>query len=676
MIRKKIILALSFVFCSLAGFAQARQILPVSGEWSFYKGDVKSNRPDVSAWDKVTIPHTWNKEDGTGSSNNNYYRGAGVYSKNLHLPKEMKNKSIYVRFEAVSSIAEVYVNGRYVGKHEGAFNAFCFDITRFVKIGENNQLVVKATNEWDKNVIPLAGDFTVFGGIYRPVSLIVLNPVNITPLDFASSGVYVKQTEVDDSQATLDITTKLNNETDVTQPVDVKFTLLNQKGAVEQAFSQRIVLSKKSKKDILQQLVVTQPLLWNGRKNPYMYTLQVEVLQNGRLLDEVKEKIGLRYFHIDPQKGFFLNGDPYNLRGVNRHQDREGSGWAITNKEHDEDVALIKEIGANGIRLAHYPHSNYFYSLCDEAGILVWAEIPFIERATYTPEFLENAKLQLEELIRQSYNRPSIFCWGLFNELSQGEPHEIVKELNDLAHRTDPTRFTVSAPNHEKRPENLISDYLAYNTYPGWYWATPDAMGGSLENWNRLGGEKGICVSEYGAGASVFHHEQNVNRAPKTDGPWHPEEWQSWVHEENYRQIDDRKFVWGSFVWNMFDFAVASRNEGDRRGINDKGLVTYDRKTKKDAFYFYKANWSEEPVLYITSRRHVERNEAITDIKVYSNARGLILYVNDECKGSVCAENGVFVWKEIQLKPGKNVISVSGRKGETIISDTCEWTLK
>lgn len=675
MITKKNILIVIFVLCSLAGFTQARQNIPISGEWSFYKGEVKSNSPEVRDWEKVTIPHTWNKEDGTGALNGSYYRGAGVYSKNLYLPKEMKNRSIYLRFEAVSSAAEIYINGNFVGRHEGAFNAFCFDITRFVRIGKDNQLVVKATNKWNENIIPLAGDFTVFGGIYRPVSLIVLNPVNITPLDFASSGVYVTQTEVNDSQATLDITTKLNNETNLSQPISVKFTLLNQKGESEHTFSQNIILSKRSKKDVHQQLIVKQPILWNGKKNPYMYTLQVEVLKNGKLLDEVSEKIGLRYFHIDSQKGFFLNGNPSNLRGVNRHQDREGLGWAITNIEHDEDMELIKEIGANAIRLAHYPHSKYFYSLCDEAGILVWAEIPFIERATYSPEFLENTKLQLLELIRQNYNHPSIFCWSLFNELTQGDPHEIVKELNNLAHLEDPTRFTVSAPNHENRPENSISDYLAYNTYPGWYWAAPDAMGGSLEHWNRLGGEKGICVSEYGAGASILHHEQNVSQAPRTDGPWHPEEWQALVHEGNYKQINKREFVWGSFVWNMFDFAVASRNEGDRRGINDKGLVTYDRKTKKDAFYFYKANWSEDPVIHITSSRHVERSEAVTDIKVYSNAKGLILYVNEECKGSVNEENGVYVWKKIQLQPGKNTISVSGRKGEKLISDTCEWTL-
>ncbi|MFR0679213.1 glycoside hydrolase family 2 protein [Dysgonomonas mossii] len=655
--------------------SQIREYVPISDNWFFYKGAVDSNTPESGEWNKISIPHTWNKEDGVGGTDRKYYRGTGTYSKNLYICKDLKDKRLFLRFEAVSTVADVYLNGKHIGRHDNAFNAFCFEITGVAKIGDN-QLIVKASNEWNENIAPLAGDFTIFGGIYRPVWLLVLDKICITPLDYASPGVYVTQSKVSDSQAVIDIKAKINNGTAKTGTVDVCFKLFDSSNKLVEENNQTINLRKGETIDITQQMVVDNPILWNGKQNPHLYRLSTEIYQGPELKDSLSQFIGLRYFEIHPQKGFLLNGSTYNIRGVNRHQDRQNMGWAITNKEHDEDMRLIQEIGANGIRLAHYPHSNYFYNLCDKNGLLVWAEIPFIERGTQSSEFLTNIKQQLTELIRQNYNHPSIFCWGLFNELTQGRSENIVKELNNLAHREDPTRITVSAPNHEKRQENYIADYSAYNTYPGWYWADPHAMGGSLENWNRLMGEKGICVSEYGAGASIHHHEQGITKAPKTDGDWHPEEWQSIVHEENYGQIKKRDFVWGSFVWNMFDFAVASRNEGDTPGINDKGLVTYDRKTKKDAFFFYKANWSEEPVIYITSRRHINRTESICDIKVYSNAKGLRLKLNGKDLGSTTVENCVYIWKGVQLKGGENQVSVSGRFDSTLISDECIWILK
>lgn len=403
-----------------------------------------------------------------------------------------------------------------------------------------------------------------------------------------------------------------------------------------------------------------------------------ELLDGKEVIDTLSQRIGLRYFSIDPEKGFFFNGQPYRLAGVNRHQDRPGKGWAISQADHEEDMALIKEIGANTIRLAHYPHSEQFYNLCDDNGMLVWAEIPFVGHGTDSPEFADNLKTQLTELIRQNYNHPSIFIWSLFNEIGFGnsgavKPDNIVAELNALAHAEDPSRPTVGATNKDDLPENWIPDYLAYNNYPGWYWAEPAAMGPSTD-WKNKG--KGVAISEYGAGASIHDHDQHIKSAPKTDGHYHPEEWQATVHEGNYRELAKRPYVWATWVWNMFDFASSWRNEGDTRGTNDKGLVTYDRKTPKDAFYFYKAQWSEEPMAYITSRRHIIRENADTQVKVYSNCDTVELRVNGNPVGAVKPEGGIAKWDNVTLRPGKNKIEVIGTAGGKRVADSCEWTLK
>ena len=418
-------------------------------------------------------------------------------------------------------------------------------------------------------------------------------------------------------------------------------------------------------------------MLWNGIDNPQRYHFVLELLHGGRVVDMLGIDMGLRYFSVDPDRGFSLNGRSYPLRGVNRHQDRQGMGWAISTREHDQDMALIREIGANCIRLAHYPHADYFYTLCDRAGMMVWAEIPYIGRGTRAAAFDATTMPQLIELIRQHFNHESIFCWSLFNELGGPDrPDELVAMLNDLAHREDPTRLTVAAANQDGRPENDMTDIMAYNTYPGWYWADPGTMRWAIE-W-KLGKGRAIAISEYGAGASIHQHDKHITQAPKTDGPWHPEQWQAIVHEGTYAQIAAHPALWGSFVWNMFDFASAGRHEGDTQGINDKGLVTYDRKVRKDAFYFYQANWSKQPMVYITSRRHTPRTEALTDIKVYSNCPSVIITVDGVPMPVERLGMGIFVARGITLRPGDNHIEAVAATAQhgTTISDRCIWTLK
>lgn len=646
--------------------AQLRQQYFLDREWEF-RSDKKGTGP---AWEKVTVPHTWNATDGMTPE---YYRGTGEYRYHLKVVPEMLKKRAFLRFEAVSQVADVFVNGTKAGSHKGAFNAFCFEITPLLKKG-NNLLEVKVSNRPDNDIAPLAGDFTVFGGIYRPVSLLLLPKTCITPLDYASPGVYIHQDKVDSGQAELSIVTKVNSNR-AAKGLTVRTCIYNERGEQVGNSTTQEPSAMNENMEFVNKLNVRNPILWDGLKSPHLYRVHIEVLKGNTVIDTLSQYTGLRYCTVEANKGFFLNGKPYKIKGVNRHQDREGKGWAITNKEHRDDMELIKEIGANGIRLAHYPHSDFFYSLCDREGMLVWAEIPLVGKASPTPAFTENIKMQLTELIRQNFNHPSIFCWSLFNELSEGDVKDLIQELNDLAHKEDPGRFTVAAANIEKRPENVITDLMAYNTYPGWYWAQPSVMKSSVAHWNRLIGSKGICVSEYGAGANIWHHQQDVKSSPKTDGVFHPEEWQAIVHEQNYQAISSSDFVWGSFVWNMFDFASASRDEGDIQGLNDKGLVTYDRKVKKDAFYFYQSVWSEQPVLHIASRRDIARREPVTDIKIYSNSDNVRLKVNGQDCGSPAREGSIYIWKNISLKKGENRIEATGNRGSAGVSDQCKWVL-
>ena len=387
----------------------------------------------------------------------------------------------------------------------------------------------------------------------------------------------------------------------------------------------------------------------------------------------------MRFYSVDPEKGFYLNGQPYHLHGADRHQDFMNKGWAISEADMETDVGLLKEIGATVVRCAHYQHSDYFYSLCDRAGILVWAEIPQVNIIRNTPEFEAASRNQLLDLIRQSINHPSIFAWSLSNEIggSSDDPHRELADLSALAHGEDPTRPTIQATMTSARPQmNKIPDLLGWNIYPGWYRGNKEDYGAELDSRRDTSRSGGFCVSEYGAGANALQHEQNPQQ-PKAASQWHPEEWQAEVHEAAWAALKQRPFVWGTFVWAMFDFAVSSRHEGGTPGLNDKGLVTRDRETKKDAFYFYKANWSEEPVLYITSRRFTERTNAVTDVKIYSNAKEPELFLSGISQGKrVEGTNGIFIWKNVTLSPGENKISVKAQFNGQPIADECAWSFK
>lgn len=482
--------------------------------------------------------------------------------------------------------------------------------------------------------MPLVGDFNMYGGIYRDVNLIVTEDVCISPLDYASSGVKLIQDSVSNEYAKIRTVIQLSNARKLDSKLDLSVTVKDGSKIVK-SYSSSVVVSAGNK--IVHEIPMdfTNPHLWNGMEDPFMYRVEVCVNENGMVLDSVSQNMGLRYYKVDPKNGFFLNGKHLQLKGVCRHQDRAEIGNALRKEHHDEDLAIMLEMGVNAVRLAHYPQDEYFYDLMDKHGFIVWAEIPFVGPGGYEDKgfvdsevFKANGKQQLIEMIRQHYNHPSICFWGLFNELKEygDNPIEYIKELNALAHNEDPTRLTTSASN-QGGAINYITDVIAWNRYDGWYGGNPGTLGVWLDDLKKSNPTIRVGISEYGAGASIYHQQEELNQ-PNPSGWWHPENWQTYYHIENWKTISSRPFVWGSFVWNMFDFGAAHRTEGDRPGINDKGLVTFDRKIRKDAFYFYKANWNKnEPVLHIAGKRCDKRSSNIQTIMVFTNQPEAELFV-------------------------------------------------
>ena len=682
--RKFLVLAVAVIF-PFAVFARESTLL--DSDWKFMQGDPAGvsgqamSPADVnwidSSWQAVSIPHNWGWEN--AQQGKDYYRGPGWYRRELEIAPET-GKRYFLRFEAASLVANVYLNGKFLGEHRGGFGAFCFEITKQLSGTGTNLLAVRVDNSKFPDIAPLSGDFSVYGGLYRPVHLIVTGEEDFALTDHGSPGVAWLQTSVTQTQAVLDVTAQISNGTQKKLPLKLVTSVVDADGKTVAGSEQAITLAPRDTAPYYLRVIVPQPHLWNGRKDPYLYQAVIELRSpDDASVDRVVQPLGLRYYSIDPDKGFFLNGQPYNLHGVDRHQDFMNEGWAISDADMDTDISLIKEIGATVVRCAHYQHSDYFYSLCDQAGILVWAEIPQVNIIRDTPEFENTSRNQLLDLIRQSINHPSIFVWSLSNEIGGGsdDPHRELQDLANVAHGEDPTRPTIEATMTEARPQmNKIPDLLGWNIYPGWYGGSMNDYGRELDSLRNTSHDGGFCLSEYGAGANPAQHEQNPKQ-PRADGQWHPEEWQAEVHEAAWAAIKSRPFVWASFAWCMFDFAVSTRHEGGTPGLNDKGFVTRDRKTKKDVFYFYKANWSDEPVLYITDRRFTERTNAVTNVKIYSNATKVELLLNGFSQGERSdGTNCVFVWKGIILSPGENQVEARAERDGKSLNDSCVWMLK
>lgn len=661
-----------FMLYGMSMFAQRQDIL-LNNDWNFRFSHQVQKGTEV----RVDLPHTWNAQDAL-SGKIDYKRGIGNYEKNLFIRSEWKGKRLFIRFEGVNNIADVFVNRRHIGEHRGGYGAFIFEITGKVEYGKENSILVRVNNGEQLDIMPLVGDFNFYGGIYRDVHLLITDETCISPLNYASPGVRLIQDSVSHKYAKVRTVVDLSNGDSGNREVELNVRLLDGQRVVKEG-TKKVNLSGNVAMQQEFTFEIDQPHLWNGRQDPFLYQAEVTLSRNGQMVDRVTQPLGLRFYRIDPDKGFFLNGKHLPLQGVCRHQDRSEVGNALRPQHHEEDAALMLEMGVNAVRLAHYPQATYFYDLMDKNGIIVWAEIPFVGPGGYNdkgfvdlPAFRANGKEQLKELIRQHYNHPSICVWGLFNELTElgDNPVEYIKELNVLAHQEDPTRLTTSASN-QMGDLNFITDAIAWNRYDGWYGGTPADLGKWLDRMHKDHPEICIAISEYGAGASIYHQQDSLVKTVPTSW-WHPENWQTYYHIKNWKTISSRPYVWGSFVWNMFDFGAAHRTEGDRPGINDKGLVTFDRKVRKDAFYFYKANWNgEEPMLYLTGKRNTARTQRLQTIIAFTNQSGAELFVNGKSYGKATPDSyAILEWKNVELQPGENEIKVVSTNKKLPLSDS------
>jgi beta-galactosidase len=659
-----------------------RADLNLDEDWRFIRQDVALAQDpafDDSSWAVVDLPHTWNNLDGQDGGNN-YYRGPAWYRRHYTVSTDYAGRRFFLKFDGANIVTDVWVNGAYVGQHQGGFAAFVFDVTANLNIGADNVIAVKVNNSSSfTNVPPLSADFTFFGGLYRNVHLLVTDPVHVTPLDYGSPGVYLQTTGVTSNSATLQVTSVISNASSTARSLTVRAVVTDAATNLVTALTNALLLPPATLSNVVATTVVANPHLWNGLADPYLYRVYVEVMDGTNVTDLVSQPLGFRYFSMDPANGFFLNGQSLRLHGVNLHQDWLNRGWAIGNAERETNFALIREVGANTVRLAHYQHDQHTYELADQSGIVLWTEIPLVNKITESPEFYANAKQQLRELIRQNCNHPAVICWGLFNEitLSTGPSvTNLVSQLAQLAKQEDPTRpSTAASAAGDSHASNWYSDIVSFNKYHGWYGGTFPGFGSWADTVHANSPNRVVGVSEYGAGASIWHHSEDPVAQPTPGGPFHPEEWQNLFHESHWQQINARPFLWATHIWNMFDFGVDSRNEGDTPGRNDKGLVTYDRQTRKDAFYWYKANWTTNPMVYITGHTFTNRQAFAITARVYANCDSVELWLNGVSQGSVVSTNRLFTWP-LTLVNGSNFVTAVGTKGTTNVSDSLVWTVQ
>lgn len=573
-----------------------RTIISLNQDWTFYKNGENS---------QVTLPHTWNAVDGQDGGND-YFRGTCQYVRSLEKPVMGEGARVFLEVKGAAMSAQVFLNGEALAAHKGGYSAFRVDLTEHLK--ESNELRISVSNEENDTVYPQKADFTFYGGLYRDVNLIVVPQVHFDLSYCGAPGIKVTPiVDPETKSAKVTVETWQTGEGDVTVTVDgQKKTVTAKDGYAKAEFE------------------IADVHLWDGVEDSYLYTAVAD-LDSG---DEISARFGCRFFEINAEKGFLLNGRSYPLRGVSRHQDGKGIGNALTLEHHKKDMEIIKEIGANTLRLAHYQHAEEFYDLCDENGIVVWAEIPYI--TMHMKNGKENTLQQMEELIAQCYNHPSIVVWGLSNEITAASAvnEELLENhrlLNDLCHRMDATRQTTMANVfmlEKGSPILEIPDVNSYNLYFGWYLGELEQNDEFFDEFHEKYPDRPIGFSEYGADANPKFQSSRPEKGDYT------ESYQTVYHEHMLEMIEKRPWLWATYVWNLFDFAADGRDEGGKHGENQKGLVTFDRQTKKDAFYLYKAAWNKEPMVHICGRRYVDRAEEITQIKVYSNAEEVILYVD------------------------------------------------
>ncbi len=591
-----------------------RNVNILNSNWLFSKEAKSAPAAMPTGWQEINLPYTWNGKDGQDGGND-YYRGTCFFAKSIKADELPEGENKYLQFDGVNSSCEVFWNGKSIVKHDGGYSTFRVKLD---DIKDENVLAVAVDNSPNDRVYPQNADFTFYGGIYRDVKAIGVPEKHFDLEYYGAPGIKVTP-EIKGKDAVIEIETFINDDDGCT----VRYEIIA---------DGEVIASAVAEEDDEVKITIENVHLWDGVKDPYLYTAKATLIYKGEEVDEVLTRFGCRSFKVDPEKGFILNGREYPLRGVSRHEHRPDTGNALLPEHHKEDIDLIVEMGANTIRLAHYQHSQVFYDLCDEAGLVIWAEIPYISK--HMPNGYDNTVSQMKELIAQNYNHPSIVVWGLSNEITiagANDPDLIRnhKKLNDLCHEMDKTRLTTIAsvtmcPIDSEYVH--ISDVLSYNHYFGWYGGTTDMNGPWFDEFHKKYPNKPIGISEYGCEALDWH------TSTPTQGDY-TEEYQSYYHEELIKQIAERPYLWATHVWNMFDFAADARAEGGENGMNHKGLVTFDRKYKKDSFYAYQAWLSDKPMLHICSKRYVDRVEDVTKVTVYSNCDEVELFANGESVG-------------------------------------------
>ncbi len=669
---------------AIADTESPRHRTRINAGWRFHTGHVDdAPKPsfDDGGWLRVDLPHTWNAQDGQDGGDD-YYRGVGWYRRTFELIRSQKQNRVFVRCGAANTVADVYCNGAHVGQHRGGYAAFCLELTSFERWDGPNVLAVKVDNSHFDDVPPYSADYTFFGGIYRDVELLYTSQVCISPADHASSGVYLLPVDIDPERAVVQARVVLSNATNVDLLQNVRIAVHDADGRAVPHFRKAVAVPRNEEQlDTLQELAIPRPRVWHGRHDPYLYRVRVELETLGRVIDRVDQPLGLRSFRVDPKSGFVLNGRAYDLFGVNRHQDRKDHGWALNRGHHDSDMATIADLGCTMVRLAHYQHDDSVYAWCDRAGLVVWAEILLINRITKDPELATNCRQQLTEPTRQNYNHPSICFWGIHNEITAPwldergpDPSALVKLVHDHAKEEDPSRLTVcAATDPVDHPANWHTDLTAFNRYYGWYGGQAADIGPWLDALHAKR-DVAIGISEYGAGASVRQHAWPPHM-PRHDGPVHPEEYQSLFHEQHWARPPTRPFVWCKLVWSMFDFASDSRSEGDAAGVNDKGLVTFDHTTAKDAAYWYRSQWSTRPVVHIAGRRFNPR-PARAPVRVFSNCADVELLINGTPLSGQ-SNHGVFEFQIDDQPHGQEVVvQAIGHCGTQRLVDSCSWRIE
>ncbi len=632
-----------------------RTIMNYNAGWAFSKDatDVPAALP--ADWEVLNLPHSWNAVDGQDGGSD-YYRGTAYYAKVIKAADLPTADRYYLEIRGANSSADVYIDGENLAHHDGGYSTWRVDITDHAKDGA--LLTVAVNNAANDTVYPQMADFTFYGGLYRDVNIIAVSESHFDLDYYGAPGIAVTPT-VDGKNATVKAETYLTNKKD---GQTIRYTLYD---AAEKEIAQVETA------DTAAEFTIENVHLWHGKKDPYLYCCEAELLENGEVIDNVCTRFGCRTFKIDPDNGFILNGEEYPLRGVSRHQDRWGFGNALTPEHHKEDIDLICEMGATTIRLAHYQHDQYFYDLCDERGLVIWAEIPYISK--HMEGGRENTISQMKELVAQNYNHPSIVVWGLSNEISIGGSSEDLLEnhriLNDLCHEMDKTRLTtIAAVSMCKMddPYLQIPDVVSYNHYFGWYGGDTDMNGPWFDKFHAMHPTIPIGCSEYGCEALNWHTSD-----PRQGD--YTEEYQAFYHEELIKQWFSRKYMWATHVWNMFDFGADARNEGGENGQNHKGLITFDRKYKKDSFYAYKAWLSDDPFVHLCGKRYIDRVEDVTKVTVYSNLPEVELFANGESLGKKAAEDHFFYFDVPNVGETKLEAVAGDCKDESVIRKVDEF---